>query len=577
MSKGKSSRNSGAKDSPAIPRSRQIDSNKHSARYAGPAGDPAWAGTRRSILYAALAVLVSVVFCAQLFRADSMLGGIMGWEVEKLRNDNQTRGQKTWNDLGAEFRTEAAQIQGFSQHEAVSRLLLAVAYVHQGKIEVGRVMGNARTWAAEDKDNLVSRLALAYLMEKSQPVTGGPSQRRFENARKIVDGDKKAGIATMHRDAFNRKWYEIISREIRRADVGVSTAKHIPCEQMAESVALPAITAWLNELSSALRRGNMPENALQCTAWVNESMLGIVESEPDAGARLLAVDLWAKSLNLESQQSAGLRRLRDNFHANADASALDMTDLYNKCPTTQKEFYSESLRNLVLAAKFECAAIGALVFVLFSAVGAGLMRLSNRNAEDHVEAFAPVAPVSIAAVLSFGLLVLTETSVIGRAVNSELGFVVTLFFWFFAGAFWSIAAAGSRQQKPIVVRLFLWTLVLAAIMAPAVLKHEAGLIRTTDLHIRVAVVVGLSLLTLLSAAFVVCHLPASIQLQMSIRAWLLFSICALTALQLHGWYDRKHEKLVAAARWDEFPARLGDNWQTEYLSSLTTSPATTHP
>lgn len=526
---------------------------------------PAWASTRRTVIYAIVALILSAIFTYQITREDSMLGGIMGWELEKLNSEKP--GQITWKDLGEEYRREAVQMPGYKEHEAVRQLLIVVDYVNRGRLDAGRVLDQAKIWAAEDSDNLVSRLALAYLTDRAQGGAKTTSQQQFENAKKIIDGDKPAKQATLHQDAFNRKWNEVLKRHIKREDVAVSAARHVRVEEQRQIAALPVIGSWLVDMTRELRSSGHPEEAKFVAECFVDTFQNIADSESDSATGLLVASVLVSGLPANSPMRAHFEGVRKKFHESSDAAPIDPIDIY-KCPTVFDPFKFVTL--IVCPAAAASVGIGALICVIFSIIGSKFFGTSVLLNEDSFSSKsiqrATLFLLPIIVILPAALA--NDAGFLNRGIISQSGLIISFMFWALYGALFPIGcAAYLLGKKRDGLRLTILFCIIVIAMLPLLpSRYWLTTIRALDLHGGSILYAAAILLLISLILFAWTSQSSRLIPYFAARVFLWSMIWAVVGLQIaksaEQFYLRQYHW-----RWNEVALRYGENWNTRHFSS----------
>lgn len=575
----------------------------------------------KSIIFkTALAVFASAVVFAQILDGEGMLAAATRsayWGLADSR-DGLSRARRpdglTLDDLHAARDAAIRSHRLTARHVALAKLLNLLLDAEEGGQDAAQALAAVRQQAAADPDNLVARLAHAVIADQAELEEARrngrvpASRERFGAIRAILDAEPPAKTVSLYNAELAAAFRVVVERFVKRPDVAISLAAALPHYEIENHyAALPLIQERLADLSAELRAAGQSDAADQCVRWIAGLTLGLIRAEGDAGTRLLCADLLARSLDGQSAAARGLRRFADDFKAAAASSPIDVCDQsWGPALAVAPAAYKRAFYSLVFAAVLGLIAIGGAVLLAVSCLLAPVFSLARRGmsgmaaargghvvplqadsgsmaARSRGHATRPIyVRLTAAALPSFAIASITVAYLNAYGVYSQIwafvaGVCTTAF-----GALLAAAAAGlhekadrkaARRRVAIVLLLALLGMTLT-VLPPSFVTR---LCRRADLAVGTVWILlpGLSVLVL-TAVFVS---PARLRAFAAAASlvWCINMVTAFVVLQCHHRFDKRYQQAVVAARQDEIAARLGPNWQEEYLKSAAEAFNTTKP
>jgi hypothetical protein len=520
------------------------------------------------VIMAALASVATAVFLAQVLSPTSFLSAVRGVEIKAI-----SRAQ--WDEMYQSLRSRLSTEPVARKHDAIARLLALLIEVERGRQPAADVLPTAKSYLDADSDNLVSRLTYAILEDRQSAAAGGaarPPTDRFAAIKRIVDAEPRANVSRLYNEEFTQAWHEVLKLHFKRADVAASLTTSLDHFQIVDHyAALPMIQQQIAAIAAGLRKEGHTAEAETCTRWLGRMMLGLIDSEKDAGTRLLCADLMAKSVG-QVDIHMELSDFRTVYKKQAIASLPDPVHLYRAPAVCSNVYRCVWSWGFAFGAAF-LTAVGAMLSVAAGCVAALLRRKRQTGSSDL--AVIHRADVVKSAAMSFVFVAILEYVYVcrfafgifstswGVQVCSATISLGALFVTLSCFVNWPPKGRTATIHLTVIFFLMAMLLILGASVPVATNRF----LRPLDLKLGVAkiaiVVAGLLVIVSGWLSPVRPKLFASV----AISVWTIASFLALASLQVHHRVDEQYQRDVAAARLDEFSNRLGPDWQDHYLKS----------
>lgn len=563
---------------------------------------PAWLGWKRNIFYAALAAIVSAAFIYQLTRPDSLLGGMLGWELERI--DDASRegvaappGSITWAGLFAQLERKMPTLPDARPRAGTAQLIYAVDAVQRGRLSA--VDAVARLAPAEDAAtfNLVARLAYAWLRDRAEAnadpspsPTASPSGNsppppstssasppssmplaRYDSFSRILDAQPPATTATLYNDTLHDAWRDVLKTAIRRQDVIASCVRNYRHFDIREHyAALPTIHATFSSLARELHTAGHAPQAETIRQWLDHAYAGLIDAERDYATRLLAAELLTDVRAADFYTAAPNHhrpsKLRDAFHEHASNNPADMVDLY-KSPLL---FTSHQKPYRILAFCIGAAAVTAgYVIALFCRLLAGVVRLPEANPDLHTLVYSTAdlwgaTVVPIALVLGLGWFCGTSQLVTGHSGSTE-GYLLRLAAASTTTALLLIAISArlacSRVTLPITITQLLAVSTLLVVWVDPSLSAWPTF-RKMDIGIGAVFTIGSIFLLLIFAAIVITAASARVAFAVAVRGWLISATFTMVLIVFQPMNEKSIRLSTDIHRGDIINARIGHAWRS---------------
>ncbi|GJQ27054.1 MAG: hypothetical protein HBSAPP02_20860 [Phycisphaerae bacterium] len=569
-------------------------------RSAANASVPAWLGWKRNILYAALAALVSAGFIYQLTRPHSLLGGILGWELERIddasRDGAATRtGAITWAGLFAQLERKMPTLPDARPRAGTAQLIAAVEAVQRGKILAA--VAAERFAPAEDAAtfNLVARLAYAWIRDRATPPHSPDPIARFHAMAAVLDAQPPATTSTLYNDPLHDAWRDVLQTAIRRQDVIASCVRNYRHFDIREHyAALPTIHATLTALARDLHSAGHTPQAETTRQWLDRAYMGLIDNERDYATRLLAAELLADVRAADFYTAAPNHhrpsKLREAFHEQAKECKSDLVDLY-KAPRATPSSGHMSDSALAYCMGLAAATIGAVVALVCQVLAYSLRFVSHRLGSERSVNSATIMPEKahlwismLGPILVFGFFGRATPFLLGQSGSIE-GYVVRLAVIATIAAI-SMSLVSARVTKlnaPAANMLGLAAIVCLTLVL--FLEPEGGLwpaLRVLDIGFGALPVIGSVLLLAVITTTVAIGDSLRNVFSVFVRTWIIGGICCYGSYQLLYNLDEQYRNTVSVHRYDEIAARLGSDWKSLLppavnSTSSVPAPASTRP
>ncbi|QDV89800.1 hypothetical protein RAS2_08750 [Phycisphaerae bacterium RAS2] len=547
---------------------------------------PAWLGWKRNIFYAALAAIVSAVFIYQLTRPESLLGGMLGWELERI--DDASRegaaappGSITWAGLFAQLERKMPSLPDARPRAGTAQLIYAVDAVQRGKLSATDAV--ARLAPAEDAAtfNLVARLAYAWLRDRAEAnadpspsPTASPSGNsppppstssasppsstplaRYDSISRILDVQPPATTATLYNDTLHDAWRDVLKTAIRRQDVIASCVRNYRHFDIREHyAALPTIHATFTALARELHTAGHLAQAETIRQWLDRAYMGLIDNERDYATRLLAAELLTDVRAADFYTAAPHHhrpsKLRDEFHARA--TVIDLVDLY-KAPIGSNAATSNRLYWFVTCIELAAVAAGFLAVILCRCLmamfrirpfpsSAGLSRTEVHGGPDAIQWWILILVPFII------YYCIPQSPFLLKQIGSSEGFVVRLGFEVAFSAVFVVAAASWLSGARSGLSIATYTAIISSILFVLSLEPDRRLwpvLRTLDFGFGVAPVVGSLLLLVVITCTVLTTATRRVTFAVAARAWLVGACLTFAAYRQQHAFDREFQETLA--------------------------------
>lgn len=527
----------------------------------------------------ASAILVGAIVFAQIGSFRSLLGAMRGLESRRLNPDSADwpAGGPTWRDVYSAWDKVIQTHPDLRRHLAVQGLLRSVVQVQrEGPDSSPDEDLIRRQDVAVDGDNLLARLAYAVLADMRSPASqpGGPSAAaRYAAMRDVVSGRGAWRWSTLYNAGFTRAFTTVMQRYFTRPDVAVALARVYPHNRLDEHYsALPIIQRRVLALAGQLRGEGDEAAADACVGWMGDCLLGLIESEPDGGTRLLCAELLAGCVDPESDAAGDLRRLKADYHAHADAAPMDRVGGSGQ-PAVDPAAYRAAFRSLLAVCALALIAVGAGLACLMACAGAMMVPARGRGRGPESTDVEPrrsrPARVGVALAPSVVAVALVLAAFPDRGLPSQSWAVAIVGAMLAFGLLGSVATAVLRAPgghstigRGIGSVLASVIPMIVFVVPPVTVTRLCGTIDTT---IGTALLFGTALFLIGVAAMLIS--PASFRALGAAAALvcLVGSTSAFVCGQYHHALDKRYQSSVVEGRRDEMSARLGADWPDRYL------------
>jgi hypothetical protein len=510
------------------------------------------------VIPAILAAVANAIFIYQILEPTSFPSAILGTEIRAVP-------RATWEEMYQELRSRLTTDPVARRNESVNWLIRALAKAEPGPLVLS-TKNEAPIMARADPENLLCRLASATLLDFEAGAALSPSER-FESFRRIVEATPTANSSRLYNKEFTQAWHEVLKKHIGRADVAAAVAIGGTVDHYA---ALPKMQRRLSQLASDLRAQGHETEADSITRWLGQSLFGLIDSETGAGTRLLCAELIQKT-EPESRAALDLAKLRDAYHAHASAASVDLTHP-DRAPVVLPELFNRVWATLIAAGTIVTTSFGALLVFFFSL----LCKFMPSQLRDSVSPSCPSPTAALRSALigiAFPALIaivsarITANGLFAGTWGALLGFAILAWGELMVPIVWESDQDSRTYSRSvrlgIVILLMLALLVLAA-------SPPGPFVMYLQPFDKVAIIASLAIAAIVLAAVVAFFLlPRARQSVVRIASitWMASALAALVILQFHQIQDNWWVQHAAVARLDEFPARLGPDWQEKYLKS----------
>ena len=558
-------------------------------------GRPRRSGWLKTCLWATLGLIFAAVVALQLASPNSMPSAMMRRDyqqlTESLGRSSRLLGdadEPVWEKFRLRLTRSLSADQNARQHDALANLMTAL--VTGGETSTGDDAAIARTdrLLQVDRDNLVARLAVGVLRDRSGRSSAPKSptgMERLARLRSIVEQPPGYRLSTLHRQPYYHVWQAALEPFVRRRDVRLSLSRSMP-EQFDLGIGynntyegLLTISTTLAALSETLRAAGHHAEAETCDQWVTQMALGVIESETDVAAQRLCTRLLLDRLGADTEAAHNLQTMIRNLDQRREAAPRDLTGQSFRsafgAPALDPPAYRRALVSLIIVLALMLSALGAGVVLVLAIAGTILHRLIRQKPQSDTEerfvpAYVTVPMLFIPAAVTCALI--ARSLIASHLYGSALLGLVDLCTAVAAGALGVVAVAGFRARKTETRTNRRATISFMIALLPFVLlavppSFVARTCQRVDMFAPSAVVVLSGLTALLLIGLVVS--PARLR---TIAATAAVGLCvntaaALVVMPFHRSADHRHQQAVVDAGGDAFSARLGKDWQETYLQS----------
>jgi len=559
---------------------------------------PAWLGWKRNIFYAALAAIVSAAFIYQLTRPESLLGGMLGWELERI--DDASRegaaappGSITWAGLFAQLERKMPTLPDARPRAGTAQLIYAVDAVQRGKLSATDAV--ARLAPAEDAAtfNLVARLAYAWLRDRAeanadpspsptaspsgnslpQPSTSSASPPsstplvRYDSISRILDAQPPATTATLYNDTLHDAWRDVLKTAIRRQDVIASCVRNYRHFDIREHyAALPTIHATFSSLARELHTAGHAPQAETIRQWLDRAYMGLIDNERDYATRLLAAELLtdtrAADFYTATPNHHRPSKLRDAFHEGA--KIIDLIDQY-KAPALF------DLCTFVYVTSFNaCTDLAAITTGLVLAFILSLMNATIRTRFGFHDRGTSMTSgpgmlklwIPPLALMLYGGF--TKSSFLNGRVGAVDGYLIRLAIEaaisvvaFTVFASW----LGGTNPKPRLVINLLILGCLGMVLCSEPDRELWPWLRELDLGYGASPTFCSILLLIAICCVVLNQVPLRVVFAAAARTWLIAAMLTFAGSKHHQWYDNCYQSAFERCNGDYLDARFGMTWK----------------
>lgn len=462
-----------------------------------------------------------------------------------------------------------------------------------------------------DPDNLIVRLAYATLLdakngERPPPDFGELNSTsrpadvdelrgaamsapdRYRAMREIMDGTPAAND-TLYNSSLIQVWTSVVRGYVERPDVAATIGLRPPSDTLREyrvgpvdvqCEVLPLIERRIEALASALESEGHDAEAAECRGWMARTCLGLLLSESHIPTKFYCADVVARFSRKSAPTVAeSLVELRRDYQREAEKGPVDYCDQrytmnFSVAPVEYERalgFLGASVAAWVAAAGAAAALVATLIV---GPVAIGIRRWRKRATAAtpsvlggaflrRSPAFTIVAPVVPVAVVAAVLLV----RIIVDQYFSIPGAITLLLLAAALGASISIWLGAVRTTPNKLGQM-----ATAIVMAGFVMAMFLPMSSLAWFGRSYAIAVGSEWLllplfvALVSTGAVVCGASIRTLISSTAITWCVLSCFALVLYIVHFGFDRQYQSAAVAGHADEIAARLGADWQKQYLS-----------
>lgn len=565
--------------------------SKAAKRGAGTAAAGSQPSIGWTILFAALALVVSAVFFAQFIRPDGFLAALTQADMARLERNQDSGVVPYWDTLFASLREELRRQPTTRRHEAVARLIAKLIDVERGKADAATASTEIDSLLAEDTDNLLSRVVCAVIGDEAAAATTADAAAmkseqliaRFQAMDKVVAGERPARESRLYNKEYDEAWFAILRKGVSRLDVASNLAKYIRHYDIREHyAALPMIQRRLGALADELEVAGHRDEARSVRRWLVHLFVGLIRSEPDAGTRLLCADLLERTLGEDDETlEASLVSLRRAFHLHCARAPTDIADPSREHSALPTE-YGRAFGSLVFVVIMAIWGLTGAILLALAPISAIVRRLFARRKIDAEPSVKPAERTSIGRRIGYYVMMIALPIVaasdiaweaLDQRVYSEKWLAAVIMALVSVFAFVLLAAASVRRFRTHQIHktYFLFPGLFLAISSATIVNGPTSTMRRLAYLDQVFSGVGIIAILFGSMIFVmICLFPFSPRhiARSAASAWLLGMVMAVCALQAHAVMDRHYQDRLSSSLDAEFELRLGENWQQRYLSDV---------
>lgn len=507
-----------------------------------------------------------------------MLGAIRRLEYENI--DDATRLKSphatTWEDVFTTRNKILINHPDKNAHDALERLLKLVIDVEHQRIEPTAAVTQGAAYLRLNKENRVARLAYAVLIDMNaatSPSGQTPVEQRVVALHDVIEADPPPTRTTLHNTDFRDAWHQVLQRFFDRPDVAASLAPvFYPYEIKSHPEALPIIQHRLQALSEELNRSGHAQDADNCLYWMARCLLDLIATETDAETRLLCSDLLGRCVKPDSRAAESLRDFRTDYHAAVLRADVDLADqAFSRKHSVAPGPYRSAIRLLIASMVVAMLAIGAVIALATACLTSPLARLFRRNKT-------PDNPITRSSVFQ-SLLILISTGALTILIpirflrhgpystywllalilsTTAAGFLTTLV----STARWQATGADRIRFRRMLPMILTAVVMLIPALPPRMITHT---MRYIDLSIGGVWIIVAVLPILLVAVTLLARPRARDFAAAAALVWCVNIALAFGLYQAHHVADAKYQSASVEGHHDEVAARLGPDWQTQYL------------
>ncbi len=532
----------------------------------------------RTFLIGALASLLSAILFLQLDSPRSMLGAIRRLEYENIDDATRLKTPRatTWEDVFTTRNKVLINHPDKNAHDALERLLKLVIDVEHQSIDPTAAVTQGAAYLRLNSENRVARLAYAALIDMSAATSSSgqtPVEQRVAALHDVIEADPPPTRTTLHDAAFRVAWHKVLQRFFDRPDVAASLAPGFyPYDIKNHTEALPIIQHRLQTLSEELNRSGHAQDAADCLHWMARCLLDLIATETDAGTRLLCTDLLGRCVEPDSRAAEGLRSFRADYHAAVLRADVDLADqAFSRTRSVAPGPYRWAIRLLIASIVSAAIAIGAIIALAAACLAAPIARLFRRTET-------PDNPIT-RSVLFRSLLILIPTGALAILIPVRFShhgpystyWLLALILTTSAAGFlfalvstvqWTATGTGRRRVRRMLPMILTAVVILIPALHPRVITHVS---RYIDLSIGGSWIIVLVLPVLILAVTLLARPRARDFAASASLVWLINITLAFGLYQAHQVADAKYQSASVEGHRDEIAARLGPDWQTQYL------------
>jgi len=531
-------------------------------------------GWKHTLILAVLACAATAAFFWQLLDETSFFSAIRGVEKASLsrgKSGARAADHPTWDDLYVDLRNRLSALPCARGHAAVAQLLRLVIEIDRGKKMPAEVLGQAQNAFNTDANNLISRLAYAYIADRAAMSDSSKSLtalQRFEAMSGIFDQSPPATTSTLYNEDFTSVWREILGRHIKRRDVAANLAVSLDHYQITDHyAALPIIQAFLATLTKDLLAvGRQPET-VQCTTWITQTFSELAVSELDSGTGLLCADLIRRSLPEGDTSRGSLQRLRDDYRARTSQAIPDLTSPM-RTPAPISGPLMVLIQKTLGAASLAAVSLGAglvSICAMFAAVVALIVGKRDSFVPNATAKRQTVLKATIVAAIAL-LCVIAGMCRAGDLYSEQFVHVWILGFVALGAANAILLACLSGNVNSSFDPIVLFGAVLLGLTCTAFVpgKWAAPMYREIDMRFSFPILEVALIAVLILIGIVLNRQRLASVARSAAITWLILILFATTAIAESKFVDGDWTLMIYAARKDELSALLGSGWAKKY-------------
>ena len=217
---------------PTVERKKRNKRPQGGHRAAGRSRKSGWLKT---CLWAVLGLALGTVVALHLISRTSMPSAMARVEYHRLTESpgSSSRllgdGEPVWKQFTAKLSRIRSENEEARQHDALASLMTALVTGREGSTGDEAAVARTDRMLQIDRDNLVARLAVGTLRNRSgqsEPSSSGTGLDRFTRLRGIVEQAPGYRHSTLHRQEYFGFWETALEPFVRRRDVKLSLSRH---------------------------------------------------------------------------------------------------------------------------------------------------------------------------------------------------------------------------------------------------------------------------------------------------------------------------------------------------------------